>query len=77
MGKIKGWKKVGINRWRNGGMILDIHLAKSDYHYLTIPAWNVTIIHQKSNTFFVDEIFPNKEKALKFAIKYMRSHPNG
>lgn len=77
MVKIKDWEKVGVNRWRKGGMIVDVSLANSSYHYLTIPAWNTIVKHERSNTFFADEIFPNKEKALKFAYKYMRSHPNG
>ena len=77
MGKIKGWEKIGVNRWQNAGMILDIHLANSDHHYSTIPAWNVTVVHFKSNNYFADEIFPNRLKAMKFATAYMRSHPNG
>lgn len=77
MAKIKGWEKIGVNRWRNNSMILDVHLANSDHHYSSIPAWNVTLKHYRSNTFFADEIFPNKQKALAYATAYMRSHPHG
>jgi hypothetical protein len=75
MAKITGWEKIGVNRWRNKSMILDVHLANSNHHYLSIPAWNVTVTHYRSNTYFADEILPNKEQALQFAYAYMRRNP--
>lgn len=72
---LKDWTTTGVpNRWRKNGMIVNVSLAKSDFHYLTIPAWNTSVKHERSNTYFADEIFPNKAKALAFAKKYMRSH---
>ena len=71
---IKCWKKVGVNRFRKEGMIVDTSISKSDSHYSSIPAWVTSVKHERSNTFFEDEVFPSKEKAIKFANKYMKSH---
>ena len=71
---LKDWKKVGVNRWRKGGMIVDVSMSMSDHHYLTKPAWIMVAKHERSNTFFEDHIFPTKAKAINKAKKYMRSH---
>ena len=29
------WRKVGVNRWHKNGMIVDVSVSNSDFHYLT------------------------------------------
>ena len=81
MGKIKGWTKTRENkvgsRWiSNAGRIIFVHtLTKST------GAWERNFIGvelmDKDTTALLDKEFNTKKEATSFAIKYMRSHPNG
>jgi len=73
-GTPSGWDKVGVNRWRNKGMIVDVSMSSQDFHYLTHPAWVMTAKHERSNIYFEDMVFPTRAKALTYAKEYMKSH---
>jgi len=71
---LKDWKKVGTNEWRKKGLLLRVYVSNSDFHYLTKVGWIVIVKHERSDTYFEDNVFPSKTQALNFAKAYMRSH---
>lgn len=70
----KDWKTAGVNRWRKNGMIVDVSVSNSDFHYLTKVGWVASVKHERSNTYFQDKVFPSKSQALRFAKQYMRKN---
>lgn len=76
MARIKGWKKNTKNSWRSerGSMIIsynknrDLRSGKRVYN---------VIIGQDMQSIKTLKTLPNKEKAIEYIMKYMRSHPNG
>ena len=87
MGKIKGWTKIRKNVWENesGSEITRIFLtyrASDDF-----KQWFVFVKRKRfeeswdDSENIVSSVLPyrttTKEQAMKFAIKYMRSNPNG
>ena len=71
MGKIKGWKKV----WKGNRIRYDdnygnsILIQKNDYR----KRYDVVIFYNKTNDIL--KSFETKDKAMKYAINYMRRHP--
>ena len=74
MVRIKGWKKVkpiGLtermwvvtNTKQPYGASVEIRRTKHDDYLLILP--------------HTDSLFKTKKTALKWAVKYMRRHPNG
>ena len=81
MGKIKGWKKQRNNKkfetWtndKNDSIYLEIYKAPANKQYNLLSSVKVVnpITHNK-----IGQNFFNYKEALAFAMKYMRSHPNG
>lgn len=71
----KDWKKSGVNEWSNNrGLLIRVYMSKSDFHYLTHPAWVTIVKHERSNKYFEDMVFPTKLKAIAYAKSYMRRH---
>jgi hypothetical protein len=87
MGKIKNWEKIrnGITEvvWRNKrwsktedkwATIEEVSVSKSGFGGWTFLYF---INDGKKNNIQKNNIARNKTEAVKYAIKYMRSHPNG
>lgn len=78
MGKIKGWKKKNYHTWtRNNDTleIIRIYNKRND-----IVGYNIEIFlfeTRISNARNITRNFKTKKQALAYAMKYMRSHPNG
>ena len=86
MGKIKNWEKVKKNIWYNyiygswirvssigGGKVLKKILKKE---------WLVEVETPKQKYFLIrfgrkGHRFPSQVMAIKFAVRWMRRHPNG
>jgi len=74
----KGWKKISTLGWVNDTsderIVVDfVEFVSDDLHW---------VVSRKSPSFMEMKIkeeksFGNKEQAIKFAFKFMRTHPNG
>jgi len=92
MGRIKGWTKMQsyldsskeeyrYDRWVRKNTMITVEKIGS-YFKVYISKWiphKNSIGQWKSESIYVDGTlyFRTKQKPLTYAIKYMRSHPNG
>ena len=74
--KIKGWKKIKNEsldmRWRNMS-IASSHKGKREVRVVKYGEWIVDIDFPPKPI----KTFKTKKEALSYAIKFMRTHPNG
>jgi len=88
MGKIKGWKKSIDNDvkyqynsfnpilWHPTNLYSDIYYIILDRPEHLNGKFRTVILYKLKKD-VIDRHFTTKEKSFAFAIKYMRSHPNG
>jgi len=69
---LKDWKKIGINRWRKGGTIIQI--SNNLYSAFANGGWEVITKHERTNYYYDDKLLKTKSAALKYAKKYMKAH---
>ena len=68
MGKIKNWNKISSDTWRHK---YGLKVTIGNYDDIGIKRQAVYV------GYFPIKTFKTKKEALDYAIKYMRSHPNG
>jgi len=67
---LKDWKKVSINQWRHKNKRQLIRISQN----ISNTLWRVVIKNDLSGFLFVDNQYKTKPTALKFAMRYMRTH---
>jgi hypothetical protein len=82
MGKIKGWTRTFHDKSKNSEMIVWNHDKEKDSSVKFVQdfSWYSVTTTEKFGGGFVSgngEVFRNKQQALDYAIKYMKSHPQG
>ena len=92
MDAIEGWEKIGENRWRNKntGKILRVTRVEAGRwglpHYLvsygrkdlrTFPERHTLSEGPDENRRRLDNLPKEREKAVAYAIDWMRRHPDG
>ena len=92
MARIKGWDKVGYCRWVNrstgkfmrvvrisgGGYNLPYYLvAYGRRHLKTFPRRIVFYKDPEKNDKAIKSLPEEKKKAVKYAVDWMKKHPNG
>lgn len=90
MGKIKGWKKgeFWTPNQKGGDWLfyhLDSELGSVHYNYFHIgkvesedsPYFSMWFIEWHTGNKQGKNYFSSRKKAVNYAMKYMRSHPNG
>ena len=76
MGKIKGWTKISNNRWRDDSSNgMDVQVVKKPKSNV----WAVFKVMGDENFGYLDykmlsPTFRNKDTAIAYAMKYMRSN---
>ena len=81
MGRIKGWNRVKEDHYIWGGDLIKIPYGGSENR----PKVNImlnrfgkwAVFYNGKSGFIREKSFKTKQEALNYAIKYMRSHPNG
>ena len=60
------WKKIGINRFRNNNLVLDVS------QNMASKKWEMTVASPMSGHYFKDEKFKTKSQSLRSARLYMK-----